>query len=395
MTRVAFITGSMPPDRCGVADYTGQLATALLNLDSSLEILVLTKVGQVLSTPFQVKPVVQIWNFRGVWCVLKELHAFQPEVVHLQYPTMAYTRHPAITLLPWFIRIAIWLGWLKSNLLLITLHEYASFRLLGRWRIRLMLLPVSQVIAVDPLTLHLLRKYLKFFHKSGYYIPIGSNVGKTLPSAYLSNPIQWRRNHKLRDDLPVIAYFGFVSPSKGLDTLLQAVAQLNFSVQLLLIADRKAQNPAYQPYFEHIIELEQQLDEAKTVIWTDFQPGPEVLAYLSCATVIALPFSDGISPRRGSLQAALSSGRPVITTKPTNMEQSRAAGFVENENILLVEPNAPTELAHALEILLVDTELQTKLGLAALQLMQRFDWVPIAQQHLRVYCANAVKNRFT
>src|SRR5690606_9338702 len=66
-------------------------------------------------------------------------------------------------------------------------------------------------------------------------IPIGSNIlsSKTI------QPKSWREKINVTEDEFLLAHFGFINHSKGIDTLLQAIAALNNPrIKLLMIGGR-------------------------------------------------------------------------------------------------------------------------------------------------------------
>ncbi|MBK9942888.1 MAG: glycosyltransferase [Kouleothrix sp.] len=120
-----------------------------------------------------------------------------------------------------------------------------------------------------------------------------------------------------------MAYFGLISRTKGLETLIDALGRLPSTVRLLLIggAATTAEDRAYAAAIERQI-AERGL--GTRVQRTGHCAPAEVSAYLLAADIAALPFSDGASFRRGSLLAALAHGLPVITTAPAGARCQRA-----------------------------------------------------------------------
>lgn len=380
--QVCLITGTFPLIRCGIGDYTAKLASALADAGGRVSVITSERAITPGDKRVEVAAIVPGWNWSGLRRVMGYLLAEQPEVVHFQYPTALYGRHPAITLLPWLVRLAGLLkaGW--SPRCIITIHEYATFRLAGKIRIWAMALACQTIIAVSPQTLRSLRP-LRFLGKALAHLPIGSNITTELPAEYTQDPESWQHKHGLKTDRPVIAYFGFISPSKGLPALVEAFSRLEQEAQLLLIAEPKAQDANYQAYFDDLNSLIKAKKLEQKIRWTGFADEAEVAAYLHSATIAVFPYTDGVSLRRTSLLAALANGVPTISTFPSSPHD--AAGLVDGENIWLVPAENSARLSQVLTQLMADPGLRSRLGAAGQRLASQLGWPEIALSHLKLY----------
>lgn len=382
--KICLISGTFPPIQCGVGDYLAVLVKALIKeAGDDFEFSVLTSEQASTNEPkLQLQSLVQKWDWSNLKRVMNWLGNTRPDIVHYQYPTSLYGRSPAITFLP----LLIWLQALwqrrKPPTQFLTIHEYHTFHLLGKIRIWLMALSCQQIIAISPNTIKSL-SWLRFLGKSLQSIPLGSNISNTLPPEFSQNAASWRQQHNVPNDKVIIGYFGFVSPSKGLDILLKAFANLPdiSDKQLLLIADPTAQH--YEAYYEELQGLIAQLDLKDKIQWTGYATEQEVAAYIQSSTLIVLPFIDGVSLRRTSLVAALLNGAAVISTQPINLEE--AAGLQSGENIRLVPANDSSALSDAIALLLADSNLRHKLSENGQKFALKLDWAEIARQHLSLY----------
>jgi glycosyltransferase involved in cell wall biosynthesis len=224
---------------------------------------------------------------------------------------------------------------------------------------------------------------LRILGKKLQYIPLSSNISNNTPPEYTANPQEWRQAHGVATDQPIIAYFGYISENKGLHTLLEAVAKLKESYQLLLIAEPKAQDSNYQAYFERLEGQIKNLDLDQKIHWTGFATSALVAAYLQSATIAVLPFVDGVSLRRTSLMAALANATPVISTQATDSNEGQT--LISGENIWLIPPENPQALAAAIQHLLQNPTLRQKLAENGQKFAQNFSWPAIAEQHLELY----------
>jgi glycosyltransferase involved in cell wall biosynthesis len=383
--KICLITGTFPPIRCGIGDYTAKLAAALAAVpETNIEVSVITseQAASVEDKRVKLVALVPSWNWSGARHVIRYLLAERPDIVHFQYPTALYGRHPAITLLPGLVRL--WAlfkpGWKPTCVL--TIHEYATFRALGKIRIWLMALACQMVFGVSPDTVRTFQP-LRFLGKRLSHIPIGSNITTEVPPAYRQNPEEWRREHGVKIGCPVIAYFGFISPSKGLPTLIEAFSLLKKEAQLLLIAEPKAQDALYQSYFDNLNGLIKSKRLEQKIHWTGFATEEEVAAYLQSATIAVFPYTDGVSLRRGSLLAALANRVPVISTFPKNSIDSE--GLVDSENIWLIPPENSAILNQVIEELSSNSNLHFRLAENGQKLARQFGWPEIAVKHVGLY----------
>ncbi|MBA3672047.1 MAG: glycosyltransferase family 4 protein [Gemmatimonadaceae bacterium] len=106
--------------------------------------------------------------------------------------------------------------------------------------------------------------------------------------------------------------------------------------------------------------LEERPDLAARVVATAGLGPSEVSAHIAACDVMLQPYDDGVSARRGSLMAALALGRAVIS----NHGASTGPVWTQRRSVLLTETDDPSELAHAVGLLLNDPERRLELAAA-------------------------------
>jgi glycosyltransferase involved in cell wall biosynthesis len=209
-------------------------------------------------------------------------------------------------------------------------------------------------------------------------IPIGSN----LPEARPFEPARARERFGLPAG-PLVGFFGFLTRDKGFDLLLRALARLPEPRPALVViggglAATDRANGAYRQ------ELEAALGRAAMpVLRLGHLPPEEAAAVLGTVDVVALPFLEGASLRRGTLVAALRAGLPVLTTDPGPRES--LAPLAGGQSLWLVPPGDVEALASGLQTLLGDDALRQRLGQAAREASAPFDWTTIAERHAALY----------
>ena len=196
-------------------------------------------------------------------------------------------------------------------------------------------------------------------------------------------------------DETLLAYFGLISLSKGLDTLLDALARLPARFRLVVIGG-VATAPEDRAYADAIRQQIVRLGLDQRVTVTGHCAEADVSAHLLAADIAALPFADGASFRRGSLLAALAHGLAVVTTWPTTDDRASSASvhrpssivhrpLIDGENVMLVPPGDALALVTAIERLARDTGLREQLAAGGRALADQFGWDAIAAQHEQLY----------
>jgi len=174
----------------------------------------------------------------------------------------------------------------------------------------------------------------------------------------------------------LLGYFGFLNQSKGADALAAALAELPSRFHLLFIGGQTgASDPDNNRAY--LAGLKAQITAAGLdgrVHWTGFVTDEQVSHFLRAADVMALPYRDGASLRRGTLMAVLAHGRPLITTAPA----ASTPELVHGENSWLTPPGDAEALAQAIRQVAADKRLRQKLGGGAAQTAGLFSWQRIA-----------------
>ena len=148
----------------------------------------------------------------------------------------------------------------------------------------------------------------------------------------------------LGDDSVLLGYFGFLNATKGADTLITALSQLDDRHHLVFIGGQTgASDPDNNQTF--LAGLRQQIERlglGGRVHWTGFLSPGRVSAHLAAADLMVMPYRDGVSLRRGTLMAVLAHGRPLLTTAPVATAPAALAPELRHgENVWLVPPDDP------------------------------------------------------
>lgn len=358
--KVLLITGSLPPDECGIGDYSYNLAQSLCAYTET-EIGVLTRVGAVRERGlerFDVIPLIKTWSVAEVPAVIKFFNVWRPEIVHIQYPCMGYNGG----LLPWFLPIV---SFLLGKKVVQTWHE--GYGLASSLKLLLIAIVPSALVVVRPhYNIHLSpvlrwalnnKKYI-FIRNASVFpkITIGEQEKGTLRRKYL------KKQKRL------ILFFGFVYPHKGVDLLFEIADP---AVDQILIAGKIMDEGGH-----HHREI---MRRASTSSWlgkstiTGFLPATDIATLLAIADAVVLPFrDDGGGEWNTSIHAAVTQGVFLVTTSITQN------GYDSKHNIYRAEVDNVKEMKSALNMYAgtrreVDPDLD------------RDEWSDIAGKHQSVY----------
>jgi len=397
--RVLLITGEYPPAQGGVGDYTCRLGLALEERGVALRVLTRRRDIPFSSTPpvRQPKVALPLLAHRIMpSAVLNALRGTRSRVAHIQYQTGAYEMRPTINFLPLLLR-RLWGG--KT---VVTFHDLLVPYLFPKagpvreWVTRLLARTVDAVIATNPEDAEQLRSWGV---RRLELIPIGSNISNNPPKGF--NRDAWRARFGLGSDTTLLAYFGFLNSSKGLDDLLRALAVLreNGDYRLLMVGGGiGSSDPTNRATAAYLDNLAKELGVHGDLIWTGFLAPQEVSAALLSADMAVLPYAEGASFRRGSLMAVLEHGLPLVTTYPPTanpkLKIQNPKSKIQNpewpqlrhrDNAFLVPAGDSSALAYAVRQVAGDDDLRERLGAGARSLAAFFGWSHIATMHLHLY----------
>jgi glycosyltransferase involved in cell wall biosynthesis len=374
--RVGLVTGEYAPMPGGVGDFTRELGGALAEL--GVEVHVITARGAHRAAgPVSVHPIIGRWGWTSLLRVRGLALRLRLDLLNVQYQAAAYGLGAPIHFLPQ------WVG-VKT---VVTFHDLRIpylFPKAGGLRegaVNHLARSAAGVIVTDAADEAELRRRGGVRHLAR--IPIGSNISPEPPEGY--DREAWRAKLGVRADELLLGYFGFLNASKGADTLISALAVLQdrkARVKLVLIGGQAGASDATDAGFAaQIDKMISRYDVADRIIRTGYVERGEVSAHLLACDVVVLPYRDGVSFRRGSLQAALAHGCPIITTEPEHPLPELRDG----ENIRLGPRESAPGLVLAVSQLLEAPALRSRLGEGARELAQGFRWPSIAARTLEVY----------
>ena len=190
-----------------------------------------------------------------------------------------------------------------------------------------------------------------------------------------------------RLDLPagrLLLFVGRIERLKGIDTLLEAAAQLvatggHDDLRVLIVGGDIESNRANNPELHRLQALSQELGLADRVDFLGSQSQAELPHYYAAADVTIMP-SHYESFGMVALES-MACGTPVIASRVGGL----AALVKDGETGYLVPAESPDALADRIRTLLADEELRRRLGAQAACYAQQYRWPHIAARITTVY----------
>ena len=395
---ITIIAGTYKPDCCGVAHYTARLRDALKKLE--IESVVLTTYAAAAeANDSSIRGAVQDWRFADLMSLVQAIHATDTDILHIQHAAGTYGFQRTIFVLSLLLKLT---GYRKP--IVTTVHEYGWWewqpngippqlveclkmwgQQYGWWdREDGFLLTLSDALITTNAEAELvIYKRLPQLINRLSRIPIAANVDRC-PIDRNSAQQQLRERYNFASDTTTIAFFGFLHPVKGLETLLPAfkkVLTTHEHARLLLIGGVESlalRLEEAKRYWNKLHTLVAELNLSEMVHFTGYLDAETASKYLSGADIGVLPFNHGLTMKSGSLLALLDHGLPVIGTYHNT-------SLPDGHPVQLVPPRNIEALADALCQLLSHPDKRNHLGDAGRTFIQNFTWTNIARSHLKIY----------
>ena len=325
--KVTIIAGSLPPQVCGVGDFTGALIKALH--DRGLAVKVMHR---------------DQWRLRDVPTLLRELRADKPDVVHLQYPTHGFRR----SLVPHLLHLGM-VGWPR----LTTLHDYSG----QRWPIRLGMSVFTlggDIIVTGALDRDALVRRHPWTPARLSVIPIGSNIpgGRWDPAGPFT-----------------IVHFGMLRPEKGIEEMIHLARLCKQLGRPYRTTIAGAIVPHARDYADSLFKAAEDTD----IEWQLNVSAERAAEILRHAHVAYLSPPCGVHDRRGTLLAAAANGLPVVAKVDWE-----TPAFLRDHVVAAATPQAALA---AIDELSAPSRLQEQ-SARSTALAEKFSWAAIADQYI-------------
>jgi glycosyltransferase involved in cell wall biosynthesis len=223
-------------------------------------------------------------------------------------------------------------GWLKDRLFLLYAWQDRALARLGRWL------------------------------ADGVFLCNGDELGRIFASprtvVTVSSTVRreelYERRDTCRGPLVRILYVGYIRPEKGLEYLLQAVAQLKIPVPWELVLVGRVEK--YYGAHARLTDLARRLGIQDRLRWEGYVSyGPRLFEYYRQADLFVLPTLSEGTPR--VLVEARANSLPLVSTNVGGISTSVTDGY----DGILVPAKDPAALAAAIERIVLDGEFRRTL----------------------------------
>lgn len=300
------VTGTYPPQKCGVADYSYRLLESETAQKSNWKLLHIKNTSLV-----------------GIVDVVKELKSIDDINVNIQYPSINFSRK----LLPHFL--CIYLRCFTKKIVSVTIHEYTQLHWLSKLFMNIFFWFSHKLIFTNEFERGAVVKASRCVKKKSRVIKIFSNISK-------SDKIK-----KIGDRKYDIGYFGYIRHGKGIEEFIEVVEKLNSknnTIKAYILGQR----------LEGLEEFADSVSQKSNKIGIEVMeglPDNEVADILADTKVAFLPYPDGLSERRGSYLAYIRNLSLVVSTEGKFVTESQRRTF----SIVSVS-KAPVELDRILSL---------------------------------------------
>lgn len=363
--KICMLSGSWPATRCGVGDYTAQLALKLSQAGQRVTILTTSGQRLVDYPGIEVKAIMSNWKLFSLVSLYRQLETVNPDIVHIQYPGVGLGKGLAIN------TIFTCLRFLQPKIkCFITLHEYSMFSWFGKLRLWPTLSSAHQVICTNDYDATHCNRWLS--SKKIAVIPLGSSIGEGTSTRSLDET----RSDKIR-----LLHFGTIMPNKGWDMMLDALTLLrstNRLCDLTVIADLQ---PSEYLYHQLIAKKISAAGLDQTIRFTGFLSALSISQLMQEDRLVVLPYTEGVRLNRSSFIAMLAYGKAIITTDAgLNLEH-----IEPQQTCWMIPLNDPRSLADAIEQLWQEPVLCRQLEAGAKRAYRHFTWSVIREKTLDLY----------
>jgi glycosyltransferase involved in cell wall biosynthesis len=279
------VTGTYPPEQCGVADYS----YCLLNSEEGKK------------TDWKLLYTKDL-SFKGLKQAIKEIKSFDDKYVNIQYPSRGYGKSLFPHLLSIYLRI------FTNKSVSVTIHEYTQLGWKGFLCAYILLLFANKLIFTNEFERNAAIKKLWTVKNKSSIIKIFSNIPK-------SNNLL-----KISERKYDIGCFGYIRPLKGIENFIETISKLKKTTEINVSAYILGETwPEFKEYTEKIRRM---AEEAGVVIM-EGRSDNEVADILADTKIAYLPYPDGLSERRGSYLAFVRNLALIVSTEGPFVTQAQ------------------------------------------------------------------------
>jgi glycosyltransferase involved in cell wall biosynthesis len=186
------------------------------------------------------------------------------------------------------------------------------------------------------------------------------------------------------EDAKIVALFGFIGQYKGHDIVLETLQNLPENYHFAIVGGMHPE--ACDGYLDHLVRTiqKEEIERVRITGWVDRQTAD---LYFAATDVCVAPYrGDTVLSGSGAITWALSSGRPVIASK---IEAFRNVNRIA-DCMMMITPDKTAELGWAIEKLVEDESLRTRLVDNATKFCREHSWDSTLDEVFEVYASLGV-----
>ena len=373
--------------RSGGGEYAFRLCQRLSEAGVDVHALVSEGAHTTAERRFSIYPIMHCWGWSELPRLLRLVRRVRPDVVNIHFTGEIYHHQPMITFLPSVLRR------LFADISVVTLIEYPTGAnldlvsstarlirkgisiLVGRngvdWGYGTLLRDSQGLIVLSDQHRQILEDHLLNISQKTIVVP-------PPPLLNISTEEHSIARQRGRELLAVgaeeflVAYYGFLYPGKGIETLLEALRLVNQQGKPIVLALIGGSNEVIlrsinrTGYVQELEALCARFEIQDKVRFTGYYPSESDYGSrcLNAADLCVLPFDEGVMLNRSSVAAAAVHGLPIVTTKGPTLESP----FIDKKNVFLCPPKDPRAMADAILLFLSDGQLRERLRTGTLEL---------------------------
>jgi len=343
LPRLILVSGSFPNIACGVSPHTERIARLTAERDL-YDVHVLTSADAAVDISaaqgYQVHPCIKKWSMRKAGEIRREILAREPDVIHIQNPTIKYYGWNSLTmsvLVPRLKKMA------PRIPLVVTQHDIAVGQPIFRRRYRPMFWAADAVLVSNSRDEQAVLAQGIDAAKL-YRAPVSSHIKLTARSEEAKAAA--RRAMGISPEALCIVYFGFIHPARNIDVwikTLHCLSQSNDDIHGIILGGAF---PGQEKYHQQCRNLAEKSGLTRKMTWTGYAREDQIAQGLAAADVfVSLP-QRGADMRNSSIITGMLAELPVVTT--TNRR------YYEDEDLktmgcIMVSADQPEEISRAIE----------------------------------------------
>jgi glycosyltransferase involved in cell wall biosynthesis len=373
--KIAMVTGSYPPQPCGIGDYSDRLVRELVAAGVDVE--VITTRAEAARTDAVVRHEVDNWKI-STWRKAVRWVAEQGyDLVHIQYPAKFFGYIPDLAFLSFLLKRG-----LPGVPLVATFHEFRITHLLRKLTVGGIAFPVEKVLLTADSERVALERFMPWLRGKTDVIQMATTI-PTLPMS-TDRREALRISAGIKEGELAIVYFGFLHPNKGIEELLKAFSLVHTARRNTRLVMLSLFEPRTNPYHARIQGEAERLGITDAVVWAGYLSTEDVSRHLSAADIGFFPFEDGVTLRRLSFMTAMCHGLPCVTT--SGHAGSADIGLSDGANLLFASTSDDVDSMARSVLSLIDSAGQRHaISEGAKKWAEPFQWSTIVARTLEVY----------